>query len=446
MGIKPYLCPIKRSVENPSAFPKETMMKRMKVFSVLCNLRSCLLAISLLLAVSSFAFTVVIDAGHGGHDPGALGAVSREKDLNLSVAKRLAKLIEQQDPDVQVFLTRSTDVFLTLQERADFVNKHNADLFICIHTNSADNRQVSGAETFTLGLDKRESNLDVAMRENAVMMLEDDYQTKYQGFDPNSVESYIMFEFMQDQYIDKSLQFASLVQQQFSGKLHRADRGVRQAAFWVLHKSACPSVLIEMGFISNREEEKFLVSSKGQDDIAQAVYVAFSSYKTALERKETRLVSSSGANTTVVPEAKSVPGQKTEPAPEKPSVEESKSVSAVPVQEEQETAVSPVSRNTEEKGGSESGLKPVFRVQIFSVTAPLKSGDASFKGLKGCIYTKDGRFYKYMYGEETDYAAIVGLKKQLSQKFPDCFVVAFLGDEQILVRDAVKMINETNTK
>lgn len=421
-------------------------MKRTKVFPVLCSLRLCLLVLSLLLAVSSFAFTVVIDAGHGGHDPGALGAVSREKDLNLSVAKRLAKLIEQQNPDVQVFLTRSTDVFLTLQERADFVNKHNADLFICIHTNSADNKQVSGAETFTLGLDKRESNLDVAMRENSVMMLEDDYQTKYQGFDPNSVESYIMFEFMQDQYIDKSLQFASLVQQQFSGKLHRADRGVRQAAFWVLHKSACPSVLIEMGFISNREEEKFLVSSKGQDDIAQAVYVAFSSYKTALERKETRLVSSSGGNQTAVPEVKSVPQKKDERKPDPSSEVKPDSVKKETAQVDTKANAPSVSPSGNGQAGGDAAVKPVFRVQIFSVTAPLKSGDASFKGLKGCIYTKDGRFYKYMYGEETDYAAIVGLKKQLAQKFPDCFVVAFLGDEQILVRDAVKMVNETNTK
>lgn len=446
MRIKPYLCPIKWDSEELFVLHKETVMERTKVFSAFCSLRLCFLAMSLLLTVSSFAFTVVIDAGHGGHDPGALGAVSREKDLNLSVAKKLAKLIEQQDSGVQVFLTRSTDVFLTLQERADFVNKHNADLFICIHTNSADNKQVSGAETFTLGLDKRESNLDVAMRENAVMMLEDDYQTKYQGFDPNSVESYIMFEFMQDQYIDKSLQFASLVQQQFSGKLRRADRGVRQAAFWVLHKSACPSVLIEMGFISNREEEKFLVSSKGQDDIAQAVYVAFSSYKTALERREMRLVSSSDAKPAAVPGDKSVAKRKTEPVQEKPSVEESKSVNAVSVQDEQKTTAAPVSCDTEDKGDGESGRKPVFRVQIFSVTAPLKQGDASFKGLKGCTCVKDGRFYKYMYGEETDYAAILQLKKQLGQKFSDCFVVAFLGDEQILVRDAVKMTDNTNTK
>ncbi|HCS87523.1 MAG TPA: N-acetylmuramoyl-L-alanine amidase, partial [Bacteroidales bacterium] len=317
---------------------------------------------------------------------------------------------------------------------------------ICIHTNSADNKKVAGAETFTLGLDKRESNLDVAMRENSVMMLEDDYRTKYQGFDPNSVESYIMFEFMQDRYIDKSLQFASLVQQQFSGKLQRADRGVRQAAFWVLHKSACPSVLIEMGFISNREEEKFLVSSKGQDAIAQAVYVAFSSYKTALERKETRLLSSPEVEQNTASSVPSVPQKKDNRKQNISSEEETKPVKEVTALENTTANTLSEAKNNNKQTDEETVVKPIFRVQIFSVTVPLKQGDGSFKGLKGCTYTKDGRFYKYMYGEETGYDAIVKLKKQLSQKFPDCFVVAFLGDKQILVRDAVKMINETNTK
>ncbi len=379
-----------------------------------CKLRMCLLFVTVLCCLPSFGFTVVIDAGHGGHDPGALGSIAQEKNLNLSVSKQLAKLIEQQYPDVKVLLTRSTDVFLTLQERANFVNKNNADLFICVHTNSADNRSVCGAETFTLGLDKRESNLDVAMRENSVMMLEDDYQTKYQGFDPNSVESYIMFEFLQDQYIDKSLQFASLVQQEFSGTLRRADRGVRQAAFWVLHKSACPSVLVEMGFISNREEEKYLVSSKGQQEIAKAIFDAFVVYKAAIERKEIRSNASSA----------DVPADTTKIADKHPA-EPAKAA------------------EKEEQVKEESVAMPVFRVQIFSVTAPLKSNDPSFKGLKNCTYTKDGRFYKYMYGEERDYRSVVELRKQLVAKFPDCFIVAFLNEEQILVKDAIKMTDNT---
>ena len=216
--------------------------------------RQMLTFLLLCITVNVNAFVVVIDAGHGGHDSGALGKLCMEKDLNLSVAKQVGKLISENFDDVDVLYTRTTDVFITLQGRADFANKHNADLFISIHTNSANDKTAKGAETFTLGVDKMQSNLDVAMRENSVILLEDDYQTRYQGFDPNSVESYIMFEFMQDRHLDNSIQFASLIQDQFTQKLQRFDRGVKQAGFLVLHRSACPSVLVEMGFISNAEE------------------------------------------------------------------------------------------------------------------------------------------------------------------------------------------------
>lgn len=227
------------------------------------------------------SFTVVIDAGHGGDDAGAIGLVKgvKEKDLNLTVAKQLAARIRQQYPDVKVVMTRDTDVFLPLQKRADIANKNHADLFISIHTNAAENRKACGAETFILGTDRMEDNLDVAMRENAVMKLEQD-QTVYQGFDPNSIESYIIFELMQNQYMDNSLAFAELVQNQFVGSLHRTNRGVRQAAFWVLLKSACPSVLVEMGFLSNAEEEKWLASEEGKNGIVNGIFNAFEKYYT----------------------------------------------------------------------------------------------------------------------------------------------------------------------
>ena len=248
-------------------------MKRSAIYRFL---RMIVLTFSTL---SLMSFTVVIDAGHGGHDAGAIGLVKgvKEKDLNLTVAKRLATKIQQNYPDVKVVLTRETDVFLPLQQRADIANKNHADLFISIHTNAAENRKAQGAETFILGTDRMEDNLDVAMRENAVMKLEDD-QTVYQGFDPNSIESYIIFELMQNQYMDNSLVFAELVQNQFVGTLHRANRGVRQAAFWVLLQSACPSVLVEMGFVSNAEEEKWLASEDGKNSIANGIYTAFQQY------------------------------------------------------------------------------------------------------------------------------------------------------------------------
>ena len=232
-------------------------------------------------AATLMSFTVVIDAGHGGHDTGAVGLKMKvqEKDLNLTVAKQLAAKIQAAYPEVTVVLTRDADVFLPLQKRADIANKNHADLFISIHTNAAENRNAQGAETFILGTERMEDNLDVAMRENAVMKLEED-QTVYQGFDPNSIESYILFELMQNQYMDHSLQFAELVQSQFVGTLQRANRGVRQAAFWVLLKSACPSVLVEMGFLSNAEEEKWLASAEGKTGIVNGIFDAFQKFYT----------------------------------------------------------------------------------------------------------------------------------------------------------------------
>ena len=248
----------------------------MKVNKLYTTLRTLLL---LSCGMMLMSFTVVIDAGHGGHDTGAIGLAqgTREKDLNLSVAQQLAQKISNKYPEVKVLLTRSTDVFLPLQKRADIANKNHADLFISIHTNAAENKNACGAETFILGTDRMEDNLDVAMRENAVMKMEDD-QTVYQGFDPNSIESYILFELMQNQYMDNSLAFAELVQSQFVGTLKRANRGVRQAAFWVLLKSACPSVLIEMGFLSNADEEKWLASEEGKKGIVNGIFNAFEKY------------------------------------------------------------------------------------------------------------------------------------------------------------------------
>ena len=359
-------------------------------------------------AAQKKAFTVVIDAGHGGHDPGAMGKLTQEKKLNLEVSQRLEQQIKLHHPDVKVVMTRKNDVFLTLQQRADIVNKNNADLFICIHTNAAENRNVTGTETFVLGVDKMQSNLDVAMRENAVMLLEDDYQTTYEGFDPNSVDSYIMFELMQDQYIDQSLNFATLVQHQFTD-IGRSDRGVRQAGFWVLHKSACPSVLIEMGFISNINEEKYLASDKGKEDITNSIYQAFEQYKSAYDRKH-GIVKASQA------ESKPAEAKADKPAEAKAAKPEE---AAKPAEAE--------------------AAKPVYKVQIFSTLKPVPAGDPTFRGLKNCQCTKDGKFYKYTYGEDADYQTILDIQQELKTKFKDCFIVAFLGNKQIPVKEALQM-------
>ena len=372
-------------------------------------------------AAQKRAFTVVIDAGHGGHDPGAMGKLTQEKKLNLEVSQRLEQQIKLHYPDVKVVMTRKNDVFLTLQQRADIVNKNNADLFICIHTNAAENRNVTGTETFVLGVDKLQSNLDVAMRENAVMLLEDDYQTTYEGFDPNSVDSYIMFELMQDQYIDQSLNFATLVQQQFTD-IGRSDRGVRQAGFWVLHKSACPSVLIEMGFISNSNEEKYLASDKGKEDITNSIFQAFSQYKSAYDRKHGIVIA-----------AKSE-GKPSAAKADKPVATEADKSSAAksdkPVAAKADKPVAAV---------EQAELRPVYKVQIFSTLKPVPAGDATFRGLKNCQYSKDGKYYKYTYGEDTDYQTILDIQQELKTKFKDCFIVAFLGDKQIPVKEALQM-------
>lgn len=235
-------------------------------------------------SIDSPSFVVVLDAGHGGHDPGAVGAKSHEKQINLGVIMALGDLISKNNPDVKIVYTRKTDVYLTLQERADVANSAHADLFISVHTNANNNKSASGSETYTLGLTKSKSNLDVAMRENAVILLEDDYKLKYEGFNPKSVDSYIMFECIQDKYLDKSVQIASQIQKNFVNT-GRKDRGVRQAGFWVLHKTAMPSVLVELGYISNPEEEAFLASKEGQFKMAKAIYDSFSQFKKEYERK-----------------------------------------------------------------------------------------------------------------------------------------------------------------
>ena len=373
-------------------------------------------------AAQKKAFTVVIDAGHGGHDPGAMGKLTQEKKLNLEVSQRLEQQIKLHHPDVKVVMTRKNDVFLTLQQRADIVNKNNADLFICIHTNAAENRNVTGTETFVLGVDKMQSNLDVAMRENAVMLLEDDYQTTYEGFDPNSVDSYIMFELMQDQYIDQSLNFATLVQHQFTD-IGRSDRGVRQAGFWVLHKSACPSVLIEMGFISNINEEKYLASDKGKEDITNSIYQAFEQYKSAYDRKH-GIVKASQAESKPA-EAKAVKPEEADKPAEAKADKPAEAKAAKPA----EAA----------KSAEAEAAKPVYKVQIFSTLKPVPAGDPTFRGLKNCQCTKDGKFYKYTYGEDADYQTILDIQQELKTKFKDCFIVAFLGNKQIPVKEALQM-------
>lgn len=359
-------------------------------------------------------FVLVLDAGHGGRDPGAVGKISREKDITLSVVKKVGALVERNIPDVKVVFTRSTDVFVPLERRAAIANDHHADMFISVHTNAAKSTAAYGAETYTLGLAKTKANLEVAMAENSVMMLEDDYKTRYQGFDPSSVDSYIMFEFMMDTYLDNSISFATDVQKQLTSTSKRHDRGVRQAGFWVLHRSACPSVLVELGFISNRSEELYLASERGQQELAKSIYSAFLKYKRNYDRRSG--VNSSGS-VTPVPE---VAGP--EPAVITPS-------EALVNQSAGETGSASVVKN--------DGV-PVFKVQFMSSPTAISSNSGAFKGIKDASHYYEGGLYKYTVGYETDYTKANKLKNEVRRKFPDAFVIAFVGEKKISISEALK--------
>lgn len=385
-------------------------------------------------SVSGKNFVVVIDAGHGGHDPGAVGKISKEKNINLSVALKLGKIIERNCKDVKVVYTRKTDVFIPLAKRADIANNAKADLFISIHTNSlAKNTVATGASTWTLGLAKSEANLDVAKRENSVILMEDDYQQRYAGFNPNSAESYIMFEFMQDKYMEQSVHLASLVQKQFKGHCRRVDRGVHQAGFLVLKASAMPSILVELGFISTPSEERYLNTETGKTTLANGIYRAFLAYKS---EQEQRLREDNSSTLRLAQEVEAVEAEDApvvvaenipQPTP-KPVTSNTKTanktVASVPQIQAVETAA--------------IDEKPVFKIQILVATKPLPKNDRQFKGVSPIDYYKEKGMIKYTYGESTDYNKIARMKKDISAKFKDAFIIAFKNGEKMDVHRAIE--------
>lgn len=241
-----------------------------------------LIILLMMVSLSTFAkpFVLVIDAGHGGKDPGAVGAISKEKDINLKVALALGKLVEDNLKDVKVVYTRKTDVFVELDARAGIANANKADLFISIHTNaSAGNKTVKGTETYTLGMHRAASNLEVAKRENSAIMLEKNYEERYEGFNPKSSESYIIFELMQDEYMKQSVSLAGNIQKEFANTAKRNNRGVYQAGFLVLRATSMPSCLVELGYISTPDEERYLNSQEGVSNLSKSIFNAVKQYK-----------------------------------------------------------------------------------------------------------------------------------------------------------------------
>lgn len=356
----------------------------------------CLLYINLFIALFSFVplsraannklFTVVIDPGHGGRDPGAMGPTAKEKDINLGVALKLGKLITDKHNDVKVVYTRSNDRFVDLDERANIANKNKADLFISIHTNAVKNATVRGAETYTLGLARSEENLRVAMMENSAILLEDDYEQKYEGFDPQSSESYIIFEFMQNKHMEQSIGFASEIQKGFVS-CKRADRGVRQAGFLVLRKTSMPSVLIELGFISNKEEERYMKSAEGQNQLSKAVYDAFSKYKQEYDRKQ-------GVQTT--------------------------SSEVVPTTSPRVVTNAPTQAKTPVASG-----QIIYKVQILASDKKLAKNSKELKGHSDATYYVENGLYKYTCGESTSMTEIKKVRQSILKDFKDAFIISF---------------------
>lgn len=386
-------------------------------------------------------FVVVIDAGHGGHDSGAVGKTAKEKNINLKVALKLGKLIEGKCNDVKVIYTRKTDVFVNLNRRAEIANEAKADLFISVHTNAlANNHTARGASTWTLGLARSSANLDVAKRENAVILYEDDYKTRYAGFDPNSSESYIIFEFMQDQFMSQSVHFASMIQQQFKSNSKRVDSGVHQAGFLVLRATSMPSVLVELGFISTPAEEKYLASEEGSSSMANSIFNAFLAYKTEQQAREAS-VNNTPASKVIADDEEVKPIANVKPTP-KASAEKTESTKNI--QQKSTASKSESSKATSTKqpattkvGGNKTDA-PVFKIQFLTASAKLSSNDKRLKGLQSVDYYVENGTYKYTYGASTDYNAVRSKLKSVTTKFKDAFIIAFKNDKKVNVNEAIK--------
>jgi len=347
--------------------------------------------------------TVVIDAGHGGQDPGASGLKTKEKDIVLAVALDLGKIINEKQKDVKIIYTRSEDKFIPLHERAEIANRNNADLFISLHANANKNHNIYGAETYAMGLYTNDKNLEVAKKENAAITFEKDYSAHYEGYDPNSSESFIIFTLIQNTYSSQSLEFAGIVQSSFEKNAERYNRGVKQAGFLVLWRTTMPSILIEIGYISNPKEEQFLSSADGQMKLAQSIYNAFAEYKNRIESKS--------------------------------AFDKQNMIS-------QDSPVNITNKDTT----TDLNLKDsvLYKVQILSSTKQIPLNSKTFKKckqIKGCIKIDEissNNSYKYLIGCNGKYNEIIDFSKSVRKYFPNAFVVATKQGKIIPLADALK--------
>lgn len=367
---------------------------------------------ALLFILNCSAFTVVIDAGHGGHDPGAVGAYSKEKNLTLRHALLVGDMLQSKHPDIKVIYTRDKDVFIDLNRRARIANAANADLFISIHVNAARNRKAVGLETFTLGTSRDKATMEAVMLENSVILLEDDYKKKYEGFDPNSVDSYIMFEFMKNLSNKQSFRIAELVQNNLIANTGRRNRGVKQAGLLVLRATTMPSILIELGFISNRAEEKTLQIKANQIKMAEAIYDGVITYKNEIEKKvgfSNKSESITGDSTTTTKKAD-------------PAILDS-------------IATTPVNKD-----------EYIFTVQIAVLSKLEETNDPIFKGIPNIEVIEDEGQYRYTCGKTNDVNQIRDLKEYIRLHFPNAFILCYKNGVREDTREVLIKLNKATKK
>ncbi|MCI5058240.1 MAG: N-acetylmuramoyl-L-alanine amidase [Flavobacteriales bacterium] len=413
---------------------------------------------------------IVIDAGHGGHDPGCHGATEKEKHIALAISLKVGKLLEENLKDVEIIYTRKTDVFLELHERANIANKHEADLFVCIHANANVKSSAYGSETYVMGLHKSEENLAVAQRENSVILMEKDHKTIYQGFDPNSPEGYIALTLMQHTHLEQSAMVANKIQKNFQ-KAGRKNRGVKQAGFLVLHQTAMPSVLIETGFLTNGDEEKFLGSDKGQNIIAKAIFEALKKYKKEIESNllgpkdnSPNLINDAikdqvdfdpSKDTTAVkdnvapkPEIKDSLDLKVENELPKENVDTSAKTVKIQEPEPKPKPKVDIAPPKEEKKEIVEEKKPIpkpneikFSVQFKTSPSQIPLEPENFMGIPGVQeYFADG-FYKYIVGEGKSTDELLFLQNSVRKKgYKDAFIVAFQNGERIPIKKALDLL------
>ena len=404
-----------------------------------------------MLALTSFAanrnFTLVIDAGHGGHDAGARGAISMEKNINLSVALQFGKYVERYMPEVRVIYTRKTDKFVSLKERANIANRANADLFISVHTNALPAGKIArGFETYTLGMHRAKDNLDVAMRENSVISMEKDYKQTYQGFDPKSSESYIIFEFIQGKNMERSVELARMIQRKVCDNANRPDKGVHQAGFLVLRETSMPSCLIELGFITTPDEERILNNSDRVNEIAKSIYDGFAQYRNKYDKRVTvpyRPLQSGDVEELKEQESQhQVESQRKNEAQKK--VEVLKKTEALKRTEPQKKAE--VQKRVVAQKKPEPKDAPVFKLQIFVSDRILRKGDAHFKGETDYESFREGNLVKYTMGASSNYNEIYRLRKSLQEKFPEAFIIAFKNGQKYDVNQAIREFKQNKNR